>query len=411
VATIDRPTLITSFGSGLSVPGDAATGHVKREIVDWMENLYPQDFPIYTMIKSGKTLRQNKVEWGSGAELHHSASLLTSIAASAAVVTVVLNSGEGDRFQVGNAIAMYERDANGVPQESTKEIMLITAISTDTLTVVREQGGTTAVAFTGGTTDTGAYVHNLGTALVEGADFTVSPHVFGDFYYNYFQTFQRGHKISKEANQQDNWEFDDNNHIARLMTDAALRAKRQVNDALVRGGRQAGTQSVPSMLGGFPSFVPSENRTNLNGNKLSLYDIEAEGAALWETVGGKAAKKLFMSMRTARYFDAAMNKYREATMKDTSASLKMTSFDTRFGEFDVEAVRGWPEGLVVGANVNNMSRHPLQGMDWQELEHPVHGAYIHRSVYGRFTLVVRAPETMFSIYGFDSNFTNYGRVF
>lgn len=407
--TIDRPTLITSFGGGASVPGDASTGHVKREIVEWMDNLYPQDFPIYTMIKSGKALRQNKPEWGSGAELHHSANLLTTINDS--IQTLVLNSGEGDRFQVGNAIAVYERDVNQVPQDATKEIQLITAISGDTLTTNRAQGGTTARAFTGGSGEAGAYIHNLGTAHVEGADFTISPHVFGDFYFNYFQTFQRGHKISKEANQQPNWEFDDSNHIARLMTDAGLRAKRQVNDALVRGGRQAGTTSVPSMLGGFPSFVPSANQTNLGGNKISLYDIEAEGAALWETVGGKAAKKLFMSMRTARYFDAAMNKYREASMKDTSASLMMNSFDTRFGEFDIAAVRGWPEGLIVGANVNNMSRHPLQGMDWQEMEHPVQGAYIHRSVYGRFTLVVRAPETMFSIYGFDSNFGNYGRVF
>lgn len=402
--TIDRPSVYTSFGSGASIPGDAATGHVKREIVDWMENLYPQDFPVYSMIPTGKPLRQNKVEWGSGAELHHSATLNTGIDDS--ITTVILESGEGDRFQVGNIIAMYELDENDVAQDATQENMRITAISGDSLTVVRAQGGFSARAFTAG-----AYVHNLGTAVVEAADFTVSPFVFGDFYYNYFQTFQRGHKISKEANQQPNWEFDRGDHIARLMTDAAVRAKRQVNDALIRGGRQAGTTTTPSTLGGFPSFVPSANKTNLNGNKISLYDIEAEGAALWETVGGKAAKKLFMSMRTARYFDAAMNKYREATMKETSASLVMNSFSTRFGEFEIVETRGWPEGLIVGANVKNMSRHPLEGMDWQELEHPVHGAYIQRSIYGRFTLVVRAPETMFSIYGFSSDFQNYGRVF
>ena len=407
MATIDRHPTILSYpvGSGGWVPGDAATGHVQRSVVDWVENLYPQETPILNMVKSGKVLDQNKIEWGSGAELSHAATLNTGIDDNPATTTVVLEAGEGDRFQVGNVIAMYELDENDIPIDASQENMLITQISTDTLTVTRGLGGVGPNEFTAG-----AYIHNLGTAVVEAADFTISPTVFGDFYHNYFQTVQRGHKISKEANAQPNWEFDSNDHIARLMTDAAMRAKRQLNDAFIRGIKQAGSSTTPSTVGGFPSFVPSSNKTNLNGNKISLYDIEAEGAALWETVGDAAAKKLFMSMRTARYFDSVLNKYKQAQMSDTSMSIVFNRFQTRFGEFEISEVRGWPEGLIVGCNVNNLSRHAYKGMDWQEMEHPVDGAYIQRSIYGRFTLVVRSPETMFSIYGFSTDFLNYGRV-
>lgn len=70
-----------------------------------------------------------------------------------------------------------------------------------------------------------------------------------------------------------------------------------------------------------------------------------------------------------------------------------------------------PEGVIFGVNFKNLSLHPFKGMDWTEKEHVTDGAYLWRSIYGRFTLVCKAPETMFQIYGFDTDLGNYDRTF
>ena len=399
--TVERLNTIVGDWS----PGDAATGHRERLIVDWTDNLFPQETPLLSSIKEGKQVDQLKVEWGGGAELSHYLNLEGAVATTTAT-TIVVEAGQGDRLQVTDNLAVYELDVNGVPDPSTQENMWVKQIDADTVTVDRGLSGTTARTFSDG-----AYIVNLGPVLVEGADFTVSPFVHGDFLFNYTELKQKGTRITEEANVIKNREFDSGNHIARLMTENARHVKRNLEDTLFRGYRAAGSvaSNVPSTMSGFPRYIPSANRQNLSGYPISPYDIETVGARLWESVGDAAAKKLIMSMRTARMFDGILNKYRQADMDDTSMNLQFKTFQTRFGTFQIMETRGCPDGVVYGVNLKNMSVHPFEGMDWTEKEHMgTNGAYLWRSVYGRFTLVVRSPETMFELYGFSTDLTNYG---
>lgn len=408
-STVDNSRIYTSYRTGLSgpVPGDAATGHIQRSVVDWVENLAPQDTPLLNKIKKGKQLNQAKIEWGSGANLSHTASLEGAIDASQ--TSIAVESGQGVRFQKYQVIAVYDLDTNSQPDFTTKELMWVTAISTDTLTVVRAFGGST-----GATHADASKIEIMGTAVPEGADFTRSSTVFGDFYSNYFQLVQKGHNITEEANVTPNWEFDSSNHIARLMRDAAQRAKLELEKLIVQGGPQEGTNASgaerPSSMAGFAYYIPSANKFNCSGLKISPYDIESMGAQLWDSVGDSAAKTLIMSMRTARYFDGMLNGYRQGSMDSTSITPMFKSFDTRVGEYQIVHTRWIPEGVIFGVNMNNLSLHAYQGMDWTEKEHSTDGAYMWRSIYGKFTLVCRAPETMFQIYGFDTDLGNYGRV-
>jgi hypothetical protein len=75
----------------------------------------------------------------------------------------------------------------------------------------------------------------------------------------------------------------------------------------------------------------------------------------------------------------------------------------------VVPTRWVPEGIILGVNVDHLSIHPYEGMDWTEKEHSTDGAYLWRSIYGKFTLKVLAPETMFKLWNFDTDLANYGR--
>lgn len=402
----------TSYPSSLGgpIPGDRATGHIQRKVVEFVENLAPQNTPILEKVKRGATFNQAKIEWGSGANLQHTSAVADNPLANNAT-TLNVTTGHGVRFQKFQLLALYELDTNGQPNFVTKEIVWVTAEpSGDALTIVRGIGGTSGTQFS-----TGAKIEILGTAVPEAADFTKSPTVFGDFYSNYFQTFQVGHDISEAANVTPNYEFDKGNHISRLMKDAGQRVKLLLEKEICQGGPQEGTNAAgavrPSTMAGFPYYIPSGNKVNCGGLKISPYDIESIGAQLWDTVGDAAGKTLLMSLRTARYFDGMLDRYKQGTMDSTSITQQFKKFNTRVGEWDIMHTRWVPEGVIFGVNFSNLSLHAYEGMDWTEKQHTTDGAYLWRSIYGRFTLVVRSPETMFQIYGFDTDLGNYDRTF
>lgn len=412
MATILNNDPITSFPVSLSgdIPGDAATGHVKRLVVDIVDNLAPFDTPVLKMIKKGKAYSQPKVEWITGADVQHTSATAEALDASETGVDVT--TGHGVRFQVNQTIAVYEDDAAGNPDFATRELMWVTAVNTDTLTVVRAQGGTSA-----GTFSSGATIEILASAVPEGEDFVLSNNAYGTFYHNFFQTIQKGKRISEEGNVTPNWEFDSGNHIARLMKNAGMEAKRELEKSLIQGGKQQGTNAAgsaqrPSMMGGINDFIVEGGHvTNLSGNVLDIFDIESEGKALWDSVGDEGAKKMLMNMNTARMLDGTFMKYRtEGGLMEEGISTVFRRFETRFGVFDIVPTRWVPEGIILGVNVDNLSIHPYDGMDWTEKEHSTDGAYIWRSIYGRFTLKCLAPETMWKLYNFDTDLDNYGRV-
>jgi hypothetical protein len=323
-----------------------------------------------------------------------------------------VTSGHGVRFQVNQTIALYEDDEAGNPDFATRELMWVTAVNTDTLTVVRAQGGTSA-----GTFSSGASIELLASATPEGEDFVLSNNAYGVFYHNFFQTIQKGKRITEEGNVTPNWEFDSGNHIARLMKNAGMEAKRELEKSIIQGGKQQGTNAAgsaqrPSMMGGINDFIVEGGHvTNLNNNPVTDFDIENEGKALWDSVGDEGAKKMLMSMNTARMLDGTFERFRtDGGLKDTSRSMLFKNFETRFGMFEIVPTRWVPEGIILGVNIDQLSIHPYEGMDWTEKEHSTDGAYIWRSIYGRFTLKCLAPETMWKIYNFDTDLSNYGRT-
>ena len=168
MATIDRMNTVTTDW----VPGDAATGHKKRLVVDWTDNLHPQDVPVYTKLKSNgkKQVDQLKVEWGGGAELYHTLELAGGVAQTTSDTLVTFDTDHGNRLQVNDTLAVYRRDVAGVPDILTQENWRVKQIDGDTALVGRAQSGTASRSFLDGD-----YVVNLGTSVTEGADFTISP--------------------------------------------------------------------------------------------------------------------------------------------------------------------------------------------------------------------------------------------
>ena len=77
------------------------------------------------------------------------ATILTAPSPATSGTSLVLNSGLGSRMPTPPFYATAHPD-NTLPTLDNAEKILVTAISTDTLTIVRAQGGTTAQSIAAG---------------------------------------------------------------------------------------------------------------------------------------------------------------------------------------------------------------------------------------------------------------------
>src|SRR5690606_6705749 len=118
--------------------------------------------------------------------------------------SITVATGEGVLFHKWHVLEIidYQTGSNTALDESTKEIVLVTADPNgDTLTVARGQGGTTAQAHS-----QGAKVFIIGSAEPELSEHTIGAVARGDQQCNYCQRFFDGVKADKAARNMPTWE-------------------------------------------------------------------------------------------------------------------------------------------------------------------------------------------------------------
>ena len=377
------------------------------EVADWIDRLAPYDTPLLTSVGYGKAIDQDVYYWGQSYQTPLEGVLgedLDNVETGVDVAT-----GTGERFWPWCVIAVTDYDVNGYLDHSTTEIMVVSSISNDTLTVARGEGGTSAVTHTG-TGANPAHVDIIGTALPQNTDFELSPITRGDQAYNYFERLYGMVQADQAARNQPTYE----NPTDVLLADAEETGKQLkilLEKAMYRGGRQRGVIGTPTatLMGGLDTFITS-NVTDVGGANLSVYSLESELRDQWKTVGAdNIATKFLMGPDTAAIFDTTLNPYREADMSDTSANFVFDKIRFRWGTYDLMVSRHCPEGLIYGIRPEYISVHPFKGCNWQIMDVPTEGPYQKRAVWGDFSLCVKGEATMFKLHGFNSNFDSYPR--
>jgi Family of unknown function (DUF5309) len=175
MATIQKGTVSTT-----EVLPDSMVIDMREEVsmADEDEN----QFSTFTMKSSKGEATREKVNWR---EKDYFPRLVTvNTAYTNVATTVVLSAGHGNRVRVGDVL----RNMPG------GDAMYVTAVATDTLTVVRSIGAKTAVA--GNIGDTMLITSN---ASPQGADFPSTAILTATLGFNYTQIFRHGYTFSRTA--------------------------------------------------------------------------------------------------------------------------------------------------------------------------------------------------------------------
>lgn len=193
---------------------------------------------LFGLIGEGDGLTQIKFEWQND---YLNSDIVTSSAAYAVgVTTIVANTGEGNR------VTQYALLQNG------GEVIQVTAVAGDSLTVVRGYDGTTAEAIT-----LNGELKVIARPRPEGED-TLRKNEINDrlVSFNYSQILTRYAEVSRTRQATNVYGVDDElDYQVNLRLQEMI---REANNSLIYGRKYAGTSSMPRTSGGLFAYATEQ---------------------------------------------------------------------------------------------------------------------------------------------------------
>ena len=403
MTTYLSPGVKNPYRSGVSngsIPGDAATGHLKRLVDEYVEAYDPWVTPTYSkVLDEGEkgVINQLKVEDGIKRQR-----LLTVPLDSAYTATdTVLDVGTTN-------IALLQKN---MVFQIDDEIFWATAdpdTSAGTIAVVYAQAGTSNANH-----DAAADVLVIGLATTfDGPTYPNAPSIYGDFVYNHPQRWASQHPLDELAVVTPDWERDGNNKLAELMEEETKYVKLMVNRAILRGKRQEGTLATgatrPSLMGGISQFLTTNVGTvSPSGSNLSPYHIEDITATVWGKYR-QMATMMCMNLNTKRIWNRLINPYRQGTLQDDTLNLTFDSVELETGTFTAFIEPDMPDGEIWGLDFGGFKWFTYQGQDWdiRDTTDPTRMA-VSKAITGTFSMLMPGEPLMWKLSGFNTTLAAY----
>jgi hypothetical protein len=236
-----------------------------RDVADKIMFLEPNVSKLITTLtalKKKKSCFSTKYSWFEDDYADRWAQVDAS-ARTTSETTISVVTGQGTRFVPGDLLAIPRASGTVTPPE----IVLVTAVSTDTLTVVRGIGGTTT-----GTIAAASALTFAGTSYAEGALFPQVKSTVPVELCNFTQIFRKPLSITNTARAQKAYGMDD---LKLLQFKKAREHKIDINRAFLFG--------APSQ---YANTAPSTSQTMTGGiyNRITTNVYDAGGALTRNTM-------------------------------------------------------------------------------------------------------------------------------
>lgn len=383
--------------------GTQPAGSVIRLFTDFQKVMSPTETPLTSSIKSGKSINQKKLEWGSSFLAPNQVTLGAQLAQGA--TSLVLASGESAKITVTDLIKIED------------EVVWVTAITpaTDTLTIVRGMGGTSDATHTLNDGDGQPRVLDiLNTAAQENADSPIAPIAKGTMEYNLPQLMDQAIQVSNREDRTPTYEFSGGSrydqYLAKVMKEVAIKFEK--NAILgVRGSESSAVvgTGTPTTMGGLNFFTPIE--VALSGapiSELILMDIMQDS---WERVGAEnTPDTLLVGSFMRRALSSLWNSNRYSTVRDEKTSLVWDSVKTDFGTVKFQLSRYIPAGSGFLIDISDLSKHAYADGEWKEVLLPSNGPYKRGRFTGDYTIAFPGEQKRVKFTGASTDAAHYANM-
>ncbi len=305
--------------------------------------------------------------------------------------TLDVAAGHGVRFKVGT---LFKLNVPGVT-----EVMQVTAISSDALTIVRGYGSTTGEAGTVGTADE---IIIISHPAQESQDPPADESRARTKVTNYTQIFQRGIQIShtlrsvNQAGVSDEFAY----QIARRMEEMY----RELDSSVVNGIKSAnsGSDTALRSMGGILEFTSQAGgNVTTTAEDLSMDVVNAMAIQIWND--GGTPNFILVSGAGKRIVSTFDQANRRSDYNTRSAGYVVEKIITDLGhELEVIVDPHVPADTVVVGDLSKLNVVPLQGDAMRAEDLAKTGRSWKAQVTGQYTLEVRNSKEAFA---FHNNLT------
>lgn len=354
-------------------------------MIDWMEA------PLLRLLGFGQenVRKFNLLNWPST-----KAEIIEDTMSPLATVTAEALDDSETGVDVYSDHGGYFRQGDVVMVDS--EWMMVTSVSTDTLTVTRGYGGTSAAAH-----DSGAAITIATRAMPEGSAPVTGHTTTTTSPYNYTQILSQAVTVTRTAAAINMYGIDDvmNYNVAKLFADGgrAGQLAKLLERTFYYGKRAQRTSSVYGSMGGFSTFVTTNvyplagaalQRSNIH---KAIRDVMDAGGKVTHIVGGS----WFVEKVTAMYENMIT-----MTQDQTRGGSKITTIMTPHGQ--VEVVFDWmcPAGYAYLFDQGKVGWIPLRNFETSKIMDE--GDYYTTDVVGEFTFMVANEKSHAIISGFST---------
>jgi hypothetical protein len=309
-------------------------------------------------------------------------------------VDTEFNVDNGSRFQVGDQIQV----------EGSRELMLVTGISTNTLTVVRGYAGTTAENLADN-----QIINILGNAALEGADKPTARFTNRSRVGNYTQIFTASVEVSgsdlaaRQLGLADELDYQKAERLRELL--------RDLENTMINGGQPAsnpqGSGAVRRSLKGiFQHITTNEIDTGDSGFPSGTdFDEKKLNYALrqiWESSSGNV-DLIVVNGYQKRQINSFMSSNRAFGSTDQKYSDLVSLYESDFGLCRIVVSRWIPQDAVLLLDSSRVSVLPLAGRSFHFKPLAASGDYECGQLIGEYTLEMRNEEAHGCIRGLSTS--------
>lgn len=370
------------------------TGNTRRTIANVINNITPTDIPCisYFGLNNQSKFRlenfpNHKYEWLEDTLKVRTGTIAEDMTTTETDLTVT--TGQGIRYKVGD---VWKHNTSG-------EIFLVTAVSTDTLTIVRNwtdasgAGETTGVAWTNG--DTVTYLYS---ARLEGADSDRSYWTSLTNPYNYSQIMHAEVFVSdSELNATSRYGVSDQfmYQLNKFLGGAGAGNGKQgrAGDLMIdlentffsTQKKKQRTSTVPGAMGGFQAFVTTNVSSNGGTARyLTPTILENSLQTIWEAGGmpDVIICNAFQKRLISSFYSGSVTTERS----ERTGGVVINKIETEFGTYDLMLNRRCDPDKIFIAQRDKIGWITLRPFAVKPLAED--GDYTKKQIVGEFGFVV-----------------------
>ena len=286
----------------------------------------------------------------------------------------------GDRFRVGDQIQV----------EGSEELMLVTGINSNTLTVVRGYAGTTADDLADNQT-----INILGNAALEGSDKPTARFTNRTRCSNYTQIFTASVEVSgtdMAANQlglADEMDYQKQERLRELI--------RDLENTVINGGQAAANPQGSSSVRRSMKGVVQHLATNVfhtgdsgfpTGTDLDEEKLNYALRQIWEVSNG-AVDLILVGGFQKRKINAFCSDSRTYGAGDTTFTDLVSVYESDFGVCRIVTTRWMPQDAALLLDSSRVSVLPLAGRSFHFKPLASNGDYECGEIIGEYTLELK----------------------